>query len=89
MGRNPFGDEEPDRPGPVNPFGEPADPDAPSADPDDPAGTIAYSAARIRRLKNLVGSEGLTLSGTRELLDHISAALDATARALRDRESHR
>ena len=39
----------------------------------------------FRRLKSLVGSEGLTLSATRELLDHISAALVAVARAVRGR----
>ncbi len=84
MPRNPFGDDRGDAPRAANPFGEetPASPD-PDADPAD---TIAYSAARIRRLKSLVGAEGLTLSATRELLDHVSAALDAAARALRGRE---
>ena len=77
---NPFGDEELARK-PKNPFGddEPGEPDG-----GDPAATIEYSAARIRRLKSLVGSEGLTLSATRELLDHISTALDAMARSIRD-----
>lgn len=79
MIKNPFGDEaEPQRP--VNPFGDDADP------PDDePAAVVEHAAARIRRLRSLVGSEGLTLSGTRELLDQVSKALDAVARALRER----
>ncbi|MFW5947491.1 MAG: hypothetical protein ACOCUW_03270 [Gemmatimonadota bacterium] len=64
----------------VNPFGE-VEPDR--AAPGDDAGTIEYAAARIRRLKSQVGSEGLTLAATRELLDHISTALDVVARAIR------
>ena len=78
MGQNPFG-ADPERE-PKNPFGE-----EPDRGPErDPASTLEYSAARIRRLKSLVGSEGLTLSATRELLDHIATALDAAARGLRD-----
>lgn len=74
MAENPFGDEAPPR-GPVNPFGD---------DPaEDPARTIGEAAARIRRLRAQVGAEGLSLSGTRELLDQVARALDATARALR------
>lgn len=65
---NPFGDEERRQ----------------ERDTGDPAATIEHSAARIRRLKSLVGAEGLTLSATRELLDHISTALDAAARAIRE-----
>lgn len=80
MPRNPFG-EDPPQPRVPNPFGD-EDPDAPDADPAD---TIEHASARIRRLRSLVGSEGLTLSGTRELLDQVTKALDAVARALRDR----
>lgn len=82
MAVNPF-DDDATGSRPKNPFGDEAP--APSAG-SDPAGTIEHSAARIRRLKSLVGSEGLTLSATRELLDHISAALDAVARSIRERE---
>lgn len=64
-----------------NPFGD-DEPSGPT--PGDEAATIEHAAARIRRLKSQVGAEGLTLSATRELLDHISTALDAAARALRD-----
>lgn len=77
MDQSPFSDARPER---VNPFGE-----EPEERPErDAVATIEHSAARIRRLKSLVGSEGLPLSATRELLDHISAALDAIARELRD-----
>jgi hypothetical protein len=81
MPRNPFGDEPPPQPRAPNPFGEDAE-DGPDADPAD---TIEHASARIRRLRSLVGSEGLTLSGTRELLDQVTKALDAVARALRER----
>lgn len=76
MAENPFADENPPR-GPVNPFGD----DDPA---EDPARTIGEAAARIRRLRSQVGAEGLSLSGTRELLDQVARALDATARALRE-----
>ncbi|NIP79957.1 MAG: hypothetical protein GWM90_12330 [Gemmatimonadetes bacterium] len=69
-----------------NPFG---DDDPADRDSGDPGATIEHAAARIRRLKSLVGAEGLTLSATRELLDHISTALDAVARALREPGSGR
>jgi hypothetical protein len=79
---NPFEDDEPVSK-PRNPFGD-EDP-VPSGPAGDPVDTIEHAAARIRRLKSLVGSEGLTLSATRELLDHITTALDAMARSIRDR----
>lgn len=64
-----------------NPFGD----DEPEGrELGDEAATIEHAAARVRRLKSQVGAEGLTLSATRELLDHVAAALDAAARALRD-----
>jgi hypothetical protein len=75
--KNPFGDETTPPPGPRNPFGD--------APPDDPASTIEHASARIRRLKGQVGSDGLTLAGTRELLEQVSTALDAVARSLRQR----
>jgi hypothetical protein len=63
-----------------NPFG---DEEPRALDPADAAGAIEHAAARIRRLKQQVGAEGLTLSATRELIDQLSAALDAAAGALR------
>lgn len=81
MRRNPFDDDALEGTGPVNPFGEERE-EVPDTDP---AGTIEHASARIRRLRSLVGAEGLTLSGTRELLDQVTKALDAVARALRER----
>lgn len=76
--RNPFADE-PLHPRRVNPFGD----EAPSEAPEDAAARIEQAARKIRGLRSQLGSEGLTLAGTRELIDEVSAALDAAARALR------
>lgn len=77
--KNPFGDDATWPPGSRNPFGDdPAD-----APDDDPASRIEDASARIRRLKALVGADGLPPSANRELLDHITTALDAAARAIR------
>ncbi len=76
--RNPFGDE-PRAPRRINPFGE----EAPTEAPDEAAVRIEQAARKIRGLRSQLGSEGLTLSATRELIDELSAALDAAARALR------
>jgi len=76
MARNPFGDETagPDR---VNPFGaDDAEMDAPTR--------LEHAARKIRTLRRQVGTEGLPASATRELIDELSAALDAAARALRE-----
>jgi flagellin-like hook-associated protein FlgL len=64
-----------------SPFGDEESTDRAAGDP---VATIEHAAARIRRLKSLVGAEGLTLSATRELLDHVATAFDAVGRALRD-----
>ena len=86
MPKNPFGDDPTPPARPPNPFGDPADDAEVDADVGgEPADVVEYASARIRRLRSLVGSEGLTLSGTRELLDHVTRALDAVARALRER----
>ena len=83
MGKNPFGDSDEGSGRPVNPFG---DEEAPvSGDPTEAAATIEHAAARIRRLKQQVGAEGLSLSATRELIDQLTRALDAAAAALRHR----
>jgi hypothetical protein len=78
--KNPFGDDLPD-PKPRNPF---ADPDA--VPDDDPASTIEHASARIRRLRGQVGADGLTPSALRDLLDQVTTALDAAARAVRRRD---
>jgi hypothetical protein len=74
MRKNPFDHEEPPS-GPRTPFGDET--------PEDPVSAMEHAAARIRRLKSQVGAEGLTLAGTRDLLDQVSTALEAAARALR------
>ncbi|MCI0432591.1 MAG: hypothetical protein L0271_02925 [Gemmatimonadetes bacterium] len=75
MPRNPFDDEPVARPR-ANPFGD-------DSDLDDPASRIEHAARKIRGLRTQMGAEGLTLSATRELIDELTAALDAAARALR------
>ncbi|HEX6135933.1 MAG TPA: hypothetical protein VFZ24_18315 [Longimicrobiales bacterium] len=76
---NPFG-EDPFAPQRVNPFGDDAEP----GDTDAAIRRIEHAARTVRRLKSQLGAEGLTLSATRELIDELSKALDATAQALRD-----
>jgi flagellin-like hook-associated protein FlgL len=79
MTKDPFG--QPLEPKPrINPFGEEE-----SAGGVEGAATRMEQAARkIRQLKTQLGAEGLTLQATRDLIDEISAAVDAGARALRD-----
>ncbi|CAN5857808.1 hypothetical protein BH23GEM9_BH23GEM9_09090 [soil metagenome] len=76
--RNPFGDDA-SLPPRANPFGD-EDSDASIAES---INRIEHSARTVRRLKQQLGAEGLTLSATREMIDEVSKALDATARALR------
>jgi hypothetical protein len=76
--KNPFGDEMPAL-GPRNPFQD-------ENGPDDLPSTIEHASARIRRLRSQVGSDGLTLAATRELIDQVTIALDAAARALRKQD---
>lgn len=79
MSKNPFDDElfEPKR---VNPFGD--EEEARSAE--ESIRRVEHAGRTVRRLKTQLGAEGLTLSATRELIDELSHALDATASALRD-----
>jgi flagellin-like hook-associated protein FlgL len=78
--KNPFDqDRGPQR---TNPFGEDLDP----IGFDDALGRIEHASRAVRRLKTQLGAEGLTLSATREMIDELSKALDATAKALRDLE---
>jgi flagellin-like hook-associated protein FlgL len=79
--KNPFAEPDP-TPQRTNPFGETDDPGS----FDDALGRIEHAARTVRRLKTQLGAEGLTLSATRELIDEVSRALDATAKALRDLE---
>ena len=77
--RNPFGD---DLPGPKrrNPFGEEETGETVA----DAANRVEHAARKIRMLRTQLGAEGLTLSATRELIDEVTASLDAVGRALRE-----
>jgi hypothetical protein len=78
MAKNPFGDEpEPRR---INPFGEEE-----SLEPvQDAAQRVQNAARKIRLLRSQIGAEGLSPSGTRELLDQFGSAMDIIAGALRE-----
>jgi len=78
MPRNPFDDEQVGR-SRGNPFG------ADDSGLGEPIARIENAARKIRGLRTQMGAEGLTLSATRELIDELTAALDATARVLRER----
>jgi flagellin-like hook-associated protein FlgL len=80
MSKNPFGEDKPFVPQRVNPFAEGED----GGTMEDALGRIEHAARAIRRLKSQLGAEGLTLSATRDMIDELSLALEATARALRD-----
>ena len=80
MRKNPFGDESSGGgASKSNPFG---DVEA-NITPAEAAIRIEQSARKIRNLRSQLGSEGLTLPATRELIDEVASALEASARALR------
>ena len=64
----------------VNPFGEEGE----EGGVQGAATRLDQAGRKIRQLKSQLGAEGLTLQATRDLIDEISAALDAGARALRE-----
>jgi hypothetical protein len=76
---NPFGENP--TPRRRNPFGD--EPQAASTT-EESINRIEHAARTVRRLKQQLGAEGLTLSATREMIDELSMALDATARTLRE-----
>lgn len=78
MSRSPF--DEPFTSGRVNPFDDEEQP----VTTEESIRRIEHAGRTVRRLKQQLGAEGLTLSATREMIDELSRALDATARALRD-----
>lgn len=82
---NPFGDEQPVPSGRVNPFGE----DRSTGDVREAADRVEEAARRIRMLRTQMGAEGLTMAGTRSLIEELSGALDSAARALRTLEQRR
>jgi len=75
----------------TNPFGDDVDAgsrrSSPFGDDEgdlDPIERVAHAGRKIRTLRTQLGAEGLTLSATRTLIDELSAALEASARALRE-----
>ncbi len=44
---------------------------------------MEQAARKIRNLRSQLGAEGLTVPATRELIDEVASALEASARALR------
>lgn len=77
--KDPFGQPLESKPR-INPFGE----EEAAAGVEGAATRMEQAARKIRQLKTQLGAEGLTLHATRDLIDEISAAVDAGARALRD-----
>lgn len=77
MAINPFGDEPVEKP--VNPFGEVDE----TPLPEDAANRLEHSARKIRLLRAQIGAEGLSPSGTRELLEELARAIEHAARGLR------
>lgn len=78
MAENPFGDDLP-MGRKVNPFGEEVDAESVEA----AIARVEQAAVKIRGLRSQIGAEGLTLPATRLLIDEVTSALDAVARALR------
>jgi flagellin-like hook-associated protein FlgL len=78
--KNPFGEDEQFVPQRINPFSDAQE----TGTMEDALGRIEHAARAVRRLKSQLGAEGLTLAATREMIDELSLALEATARALRE-----
>ncbi len=78
MRNNPFGDGA-TGPQKSNPFGETEGP----VSVGEAAIRIEQAARKIRNLRSQLGAEGLTIPATRELIDEIAIALEASAKALR------
>lgn len=76
---NPFDEDEPFAPSRVNPFGE----ETATGDVGEAVRRLEEAARRIRMLRTQMGAEGLTMAGTRDLIEELSGALDSAARALR------
>jgi flagellin-like hook-associated protein FlgL len=64
----------------INPFGEVEE----AGTTEEAILRIEHAARTVRRLKSQLGAEGLTVSATREMIDELSKALDASARAFRN-----
>lgn len=83
MLKNPFGEDFDAAARKKNPFedGEKA------IDSKTAAQKIDASARRIRNLRSQLGTEGLSLAATRDLIDEVASALEAAARAIRSLEA--
>lgn len=79
MPDNPFGKDAPSGPRRKNPFGDDDGPDATAA----AVARLEQAAVKIRGLRTQLGAEGLSLPATRTLIDEVTSAFDAVARALR------
>ena len=82
MKRNPFGDDNASAQR-ANPFGDVES----TVSPAEAATRIDQAARKIRNLRSQLGAEGLTLPATRELIDEVASALEASARAIRQMRS--
>ena len=78
MGKNPFGDDR-GAPPKANPFGETEE----DVSVSEAVARIEGAARKIRNLRSQLGAEGLSIPATRELIDEIAKALEASASALR------
>lgn len=76
---NPFGDHSLQPRTRDNPFGE----ELIKHSPEEAAERMEQAARRVRALRSQLGSEGLTISATRDLIDEVSSAIEAAARAFR------
>lgn len=85
MSKNPFGDDDLGGRHRVNPFGDEPDPGT----FDDALMRIEHAGRRVRMLRSQLGAEGLTISATREMMGEIGAALESTARVLRELSERR
>jgi hypothetical protein len=81
MPDNPFGDDLPTGRSKASPFGD----DTAADDPGAAIARVEQAALKIRGLKSQLGAEGLSLPAMRLLIEEVTAALDAVARALRAR----
>ena len=78
MAKNPFRDEPETKR--INPFGEEE-----IVEPvQDAAQKVQNAARKIRLLRAQIGAEGLSPSGTRDLLDQFGSTLDIIAEAFRE-----
>jgi len=77
--KNPFGEDFEAGLKKKNPFEDVEE----AVDPATAALKIEMSARKIRNLRSQLGSEGLTLPATRDLIDEVATALEAAARAIR------